>query len=419
MRYDMSLPWWSWALMGAGLVAFVIMIAASIRRNSGVKRSLFAAPYSLWMILFTIVPVVLIGYYAFTDASGAFTLDNFRNFWDSNYESNKVILDVMGEAGADYITRGTVNVDTLVYSLWMAFLCTVICLLLGYPAALFMADRNMKLGSSLVVLFIIPMWMNFLLRTIAWMSLLEDSGLINTFLRWLGFDGVQLMYNSQAVLLGMVYNFLPFMVFPIYTVLHRKNGVDDVREQAIVDLCARTGNSVSEDVMRTCVYGCGEFFDWLYDFPGADKAFDITLFGESRAMGPIYGPAVVGFPKRLDENLLSRDPSIGPGWSGTWIKNAMLKAIPAQKLDVEILLKHAARHLITDETGRVTGVIADEEMTALLRKTCDMTPAGIINKLQLRRPIYSATASEGHFGVADRPWEATDLAEELKKLAKI
>ena len=70
MRYDMSLPWWAWALMGAGLVAFIIMVAASIRRNNGVKRSLFAAPYTLWMIIFTIVPVVLIGYYAFTDASG-------------------------------------------------------------------------------------------------------------------------------------------------------------------------------------------------------------------------------------------------------------------------------------------------------------------------------------------------------------
>ncbi|MDD6050644.1 MAG: ABC transporter permease [Clostridiales bacterium] len=182
-------------------------------------RSLFASPYTLWMIIFTILPVLLISYYSFTDASGAFTLDNFKNFWDSNYESNKVILDVMGESGAAYITRGTVNVDTLVYSLWMAFRCTVICLMLGYPAALFMADRHMKLGPTLVVLFIIPMWMNFLLRTIAWMSLLEDSGLINTFLKWLGFDGVQLMYNSSAVLLGMVYNFLPFMVFPIYTVL--------------------------------------------------------------------------------------------------------------------------------------------------------------------------------------------------------
>lgn len=222
MRYDMSLPWWTWALMLAGLGAFIGMITLSIRRNRGVKRSLFAAPYTLWMILFTIVPVILIAYYAFTDASGAFTLDNFRHFWDSNFAKNQLYASLGPEAEA-FISRGTVNVDTLVYSLWMAFLCTVICLLLGYPAALFMADRNMKLGPSLVVLFIIPMWMNFLLRTIAWMSLLEDQGLINQFLRWLGFDGVQLMYNSGAVLLGMVYNFLPFMVFPIYTVLSKQD----------------------------------------------------------------------------------------------------------------------------------------------------------------------------------------------------
>ncbi len=221
MLTNMSIPWWAWAVMGVGLVIFVAMIAMTIKRNRGMHRSLFASPYTLWMIIFTIVPVLLITYYAFTDASGSFTLDNFKNFWDSNYESNKVILEVMGDAGADYITRGTVNVDTLVYSLWMAFQCTVICLVLGYPAALFMADRNMKLGPTLVVLFIIPMWMNFLLRTIAWMSLLEDSGLINTFLKWLGFEGVKLMYNSEAVLLGMVYNFLPFMVFPIYTVLSK------------------------------------------------------------------------------------------------------------------------------------------------------------------------------------------------------
>ena len=221
MRANLSLPWWAWAAMGAGLVVFAVMIGLTVKRNRGVHRSLFASPYTLWMIVFTVIPVILIGYYAFTNASGAFTLDNFKNFWDSNYESNKVILDVMGEEGAAYITRGTVNVDTLVYSLWMAFKCTVICLLLGYPAALFMADRNMKLGATLVVLFIIPMWMNFLLRTIAWMSLMEDSGLINTFLKWLGFEGVQLMYNSEAVLLGMVYNFLPFMVFPIYTVLSK------------------------------------------------------------------------------------------------------------------------------------------------------------------------------------------------------
>ena len=222
MGVDMSLPWWAWALMGVGLALFAAMVVLSVRRNHGVKRSLFAAPYSLWMILFTIVPVILIAYYAFTDASGAFTLDNFRHFFDSNYSKNQLYASLGPEAAA-FITRGTVNVDTLVYSLWMAFLCTGICLLMGYPAALFMADRHMKLGPSLVVLFIIPMWMNFLLRTIAWMSLLEDQGLINQFLRWLGFDGVQLMYNSGAVLLGMVYNYLPFMVFPIYTVLSKQD----------------------------------------------------------------------------------------------------------------------------------------------------------------------------------------------------
>ncbi len=219
MRFDMTLPWWAWALMGAGLAAFVAMVAISVRRNHGMKRSLFASPYALWILLFTVLPVILIAYYAFTDVNGAFTLDNFRTFWDSNYEMKQLV----GEEYAASIPRGTVSVDTLTYSLWMAFLCTVICLALGYPAALFMADRQMKLGATLVVLFIIPMWMNFLLRTVAWMSLLEDNGLINSLLEKTGIGRVQLMYNSGAVLLGMVYNYLPFMVFPIYTSLSKQD----------------------------------------------------------------------------------------------------------------------------------------------------------------------------------------------------
>ena len=296
MISNVSLPWWAWAAMGVGLAVFIALIAATVKRNRGVHRSLFASPYTLWMILFTIVPVILISYYAFTDANGAFTLDNFKNFWDSHYEANKVIreeeafrsgdftcLTEAGTLSADgatltipvsalvtadgrdvsfltqrgtlsddgmliievarlheqvdyspYIERGTVNWDTLVYSLWMAFQCTIICLLLGYPAALFMADRKMKLGSTLVVLFIIPMWMNFLLRTVAWMTLLEDSGLINSLLKSMGFEkGVQFMYTSNTVLLGMVYNYLPFMVFPIYTVL---NKMDFRLSEAAADL---------------------------------------------------------------------------------------------------------------------------------------------------------------------------------------
>ena len=144
MRFDMTLPWWAYALMGLGWAGFVAMLVANVRRNHGVKRSLFASPYTLWMLLFTVLPVILIGYYAFTDTSGAFTLDNFRSFWDSNFEMKKLV----GEEYASAIPRGSVNMDTLIYSLWMAFLCTAICLLLGYPAALFMADRQMKLGAA-------------------------------------------------------------------------------------------------------------------------------------------------------------------------------------------------------------------------------------------------------------------------------
>ncbi len=218
MISGMQLPPWAWWMMALGLAGFAGLVYLSIRRNSGIKRSLFASPYTLWMILFTVLPVILIGYYAFTDKAGAFTLDNFSHFLDSNHSKNQLYAS-MGEQYASYIRPGTVNIDTLVYSMWMAFLCTVICLFMGYPAALFMADREMKIGSTIVVLFIIPMWMNFLLRTVAWMSLLEDQGLINGILKSMGLHGAQLMYNNGAVLLGMVYNFLPFMVFPVYTSL--------------------------------------------------------------------------------------------------------------------------------------------------------------------------------------------------------
>lgn len=218
MSQNLSVPsWMVWALV-VGLLGFIALGILSVKRTNGIKRSFFASPYTLWMVLFTVVPVLLIGYYSFTDATGAFTLDNFKNFWDSNYSVNQIYAQ-MGPEYAVLIQPGTVNIDILVYSLWMALLCTVICLALSYPAAYFMADREIKLGSTLVVLFIIPMWMNFLLRTVAWMTLLEDQGLINTLLKALGFHSAQLMYNDGAVLLGMVYNFLPFMVFPIYTSL--------------------------------------------------------------------------------------------------------------------------------------------------------------------------------------------------------
>jgi len=162
------------------------------------KRSYFAAPYGLWMAVFTIVPIFLIAYYAFT-LGGGFSIENFRMFLEPAF------------------------VGILTFSLWLAFLCTVICLVIGYPAALLLAAKDMKRSSIVVVLFVIPMWMNFLLRTYAWMTLLEDTGLINRFLEWIGIGRQRLMYTEQAVLMGMVYNFLPFMIFPVYSVLSKRD----------------------------------------------------------------------------------------------------------------------------------------------------------------------------------------------------
>lgn len=245
MNINTQLPAWAWWLMGLGLALFAGLVALSVRRNRGVKRTLFAAPYSLWMILFTVLPVILIGYYAFTDQSGAFTLDNFRNFWDSNYTKNQLYAS-LGPEAAQYMVRGTVNVDTLVYSLWMAFLCTIICLVLGYPAALFMADRKMKLGPSLVVLFIIPMWMNFLLRTLAWQSLLEREGVINGILGAIGLPPIEIINTPAAVILGMVYNFLPFMILPLYNCISK---IDENTINAAYDLGANRIQTIARVIV--------------------------------------------------------------------------------------------------------------------------------------------------------------------------
>lgn len=220
---NMRFPAWAYMIILIGFLAFCIMIGLAVKKNRGMKRSIFSMPYLLWMILFTILPCILIAYYAFTDAGGAFTLKNFANFWDSNYDMNKQLNEMGFDPSLLGNGRGTVNVDTLMFSLWMAFLCTVICLVAGYPAALFMSEHDFKLGSTIVILFILPMWMNFLLRTVAWMSLLEDHGLINNLLMFLGIPRLKLMYNTGAVLLGMVYNFIPFMVFPVYTSINKQD----------------------------------------------------------------------------------------------------------------------------------------------------------------------------------------------------
>ena len=160
------------------------------------KRSWFAYPYALWMVLFTIAPMIFVVVFAFTGNTGL-TLEN---------------LAAVGQS---------VYLKILWHSLYLALLCTVICLLIGYPAAYFLASKDFSRNKTLFVLFLLPMWMNFLLRTYAMMSLMEDTGIINTFLKAIGLQPVEMIGTEGAVLVGMVYNFLPFMVLPIHTSLKK------------------------------------------------------------------------------------------------------------------------------------------------------------------------------------------------------
>lgn len=152
-----------------------------------------AAPFAVWMVLFTIVPLGIVVWFAFTDASGAFTLDNIRAI--GNY------------------------IDTFAMSILQGGIATLICLVLAYPLAYSIARSSAKVQQTMVMIVMLPMWMNFLLRTYAWMSLLEDRGFINQFLGLFGLGPIHMINTDGAVILGMVYNFLPFMVLPLYSVM--------------------------------------------------------------------------------------------------------------------------------------------------------------------------------------------------------
>lgn len=162
------------------------------------RNSFLVTPYGIWLILFTVIPLFLVLYYSLTIRTPEgvqFSLENFKRFFDPIY------------------------IGVFMHSLWLAVICTVICFVLGYPIAYIISKSSIKYRNTLLMLFVVPMWMNFLLRTYAWMSLLERNGLINKFLLMLNLPRLDIMYTDIAVVLGMVYNFLPFMVLPIYTVL--------------------------------------------------------------------------------------------------------------------------------------------------------------------------------------------------------
>ncbi|MCY6354632.1 ABC transporter permease [Clostridium sp. ZS2-4] len=158
-----------------------------------------AYPYIVWSIIFIVFPLILIGIFSLTkDTNGLMvTLENFKRLMDPIY------------------------IKVFLRSINLALISTVVCLIVGYPMAMILANMELKKRNIMVLLFVIPMWMNFLLRTYAWMSILGRNGFINTALKSIGLPTLNLLYNDGAVILGMVYNFLPFMVLPIYTVLSK------------------------------------------------------------------------------------------------------------------------------------------------------------------------------------------------------
>lgn len=162
------------------------------------KIKLAVIPYAIYAAIFIVAPLLLIFLYSLRDMTGAYTLDNYLRFFNF---ADPIYLKVLWR------------------SVWLAAVSTLICLLLGYPMAYILAKLPPKIRGTISFLFILPMWMNFLLRTYAWMALLERTGLINTLLQSIGLAPLDLMYTQWAVVLGNVYNFLPFMVLPIYTVL--------------------------------------------------------------------------------------------------------------------------------------------------------------------------------------------------------
>ncbi len=158
-------------------------------------KKLISAPYLLWMAVFIIVPLIMVAYFAVTTADGAFTLDNLAAV--SRYA------------------------NIFIRSIWLAAIATVICLIIAYPLSLILANTAKNYRSAVLMIVMLPMWMNFLLRTYAWMTLLGNNGLINSFFGLFGLGPFKLLNTQGAVVLGMVYNYLPYMILPLYNVLSK------------------------------------------------------------------------------------------------------------------------------------------------------------------------------------------------------
>lgn len=159
------------------------------------KNKLLDKPYLVWALLFIIAPLIMVAYYTFTDRTGAFSLDS--------------------------VSQIPSYIPTILLSILYGLAATAICLVIGYPFAYIFSKFSIRRQQMMVLLVMLPMWMNFLIRTYSWMTILGDTGIINTVLTAIGLQPLKLINTGGAVILGMVYNFLPYMILPIYSVISK------------------------------------------------------------------------------------------------------------------------------------------------------------------------------------------------------
>lgn len=174
-------------------------------KKQGLIQRLCLAPYSVWAALFIAVPLIFVAYYAFTDSDFKFTTENIARFFTATSQTN----------------AGEVHTYLLIFarSLKLAVISTLICLVLGYPMAYIISRSNPRTQKILITLIMIPMWMNFLIRTYAWMTILQDSGIFNGILSFFGLGKIHIIGTEAAVIIGMVYDYFPYMILPIYSVM--------------------------------------------------------------------------------------------------------------------------------------------------------------------------------------------------------
>jgi len=215
--------------------------------RKGLVQRLCLAPYSVWAVLFIVVPLIFVAYYAFTDNDFNFTTENITRFFTATSNTD----------------AGEVHTYLLIFarSLKLAVISTIVCLILGYPMAYIISRASARTQKILITLIMIPMWMNFLIRTYAWMTILQDTGIFNGILSAMGLGKVHIIGTESAVIIGMVYDYFPYMILPIYSVMAK---MDIKLLEAAKDLGCNNGG-----VLRRVI--------WPLSLPGVISGINMVL----------------------------------------------------------------------------------------------------------------------------------------------